>query len=81
VSSQQYNNLRQKFSALSEHGLSLLKVLLMYDPMKRATAANALQHAYFKASPRPQAESMMPTFPSSHTPIGQVGQQAKRAKR
>ena len=43
---------------------------MTFDPMKRITAANALQHPYFKASPRPQTEAMMPTYPSSHVPAG-----------
>lgn len=48
---QPYNNLKQKFSALSASGLRLLNFLFMYDPKKRATAEECLQSSYFKDPP------------------------------
>lgn len=65
------NILRTKFPALphlasgpylTDTGLDLMQKMLTYDPKKRITATEALQHPYFKESPRPQDPSMMPTF-------------------
>lgn len=60
---QPYNNLKHKFSWLSKAGLSLLNHMLMYDPCKRATAAESLQNSYFVEKPLPVEPDMMPTFP------------------
>jgi len=62
-----FNNLTHEFPKLSSHGIDLLDRLLTYDPSKRITAAKALDHPYFTEAPLPA--SMMPTFPSFHTPI------------
>lgn len=32
---------------LNEHGLDLIKSMLMFDPHRRLTAAQALRHRYF----------------------------------
>lgn len=60
---QPYNNLKHKFSWLSPAGLTLINHLLMYDPCKRATAAECLQNSYFIEKPFPVQPDMMPTFP------------------
>ncbi|EDO29995.1 predicted protein [Nematostella vectensis] len=60
---QPYNNLKHKFSWVSQAGLSLLNYMLMYDPCKRATAAESLQSSYFVEKPLPVDADMMPTFP------------------
>ena len=60
---QPYNNLRHTFPWLSPAGLRLLNFLFMYDPDKRATAADALQASYFKEQPHPCAPDLMPSFP------------------
>eukprot|EP00455_Lapot_gusevi_P034871 TRINITY_DN3858_c0_g1_i4.p1 TRINITY_DN3858_c0_g1~~TRINITY_DN3858_c0_g1_i4.p1 ORF type:complete len:154 (-),score=46.60 TRINITY_DN3858_c0_g1_i4:85-546(-) len=44
--------------------MHLLKGLMTYDPAKRMTAAQALDHPYFQEKPLPQQPEMMPTFPS-----------------
>jgi len=67
---QPYNNLRTKFHYLTEAGFDLLNRLLTYDPSKRISAAEALEHPYFGESPLPKAADMMPTFPSSHEGSG-----------
>lgn len=46
-----YNNLRHKFSWLSDAGIRLLNFLFMYDPNKRATAEDCLESSYFKEQP------------------------------
>lgn len=61
--SQPYNNLKHKFSWLSPAGLTLINHLLMYDPCKRASAADCLQNSYFVEKPLPVQPDMMPTFP------------------
>lgn len=40
--------LRQRFPHLSALGIDLISSMLTYDPDKRITAAEALQHPYFK---------------------------------
>lgn len=41
--------------------------MLIYNPEKRMTAHEAIEHAYFREKPFPQESSMMPTFPTLHT--------------
>jgi len=60
---QPYNNLKTRFSWLSNAGLRLLNFLFMYDPRKRATADESLESSYFKEQPLPCDRRMMPTFP------------------
>ena len=60
---QPYNNLKHKFSWLSPAGLTLINHLLMYDPCKRASAADCLENSYFVEKPLPVEPDMMPTFP------------------
>lgn len=60
---QPYNNLKHKFSWLSPAGLTLVNHMLMYDPCKRASAAECLQNSYFVEKPLPVEPDMMPTFP------------------
>lgn len=58
---QPYNNLRKKFPvamftgspSLTELGFDLLSRLLTYDPAKRITAEEALNHGWFRESPLP----------------------------
>ncbi|KAL6043380.1 Cyclin-dependent kinase 10 [Balamuthia mandrillaris] len=65
---QPYNNLERKFKFVSREGIDLLNKLLTYNPTKRLTAHEALNHPYFSSSPLPKAPDMMPSFPpkSSH---------------
>lgn len=68
---QQYNLLHKKFPrtsftgapALSDLGLDLLSKLLTYDPAKRITAEEALNHRWFQEVPLPKSKDFMPTFP------------------
>jgi cyclin-dependent kinase 10 len=61
---QPYNCLRDRFSLLSPAGLGLLHGLLTYDPARRLTVREALQHDYLCADP-PLAchPDLLPTFP------------------
>ncbi|PNX98911.1 cyclin-dependent kinase [Trifolium pratense] len=69
-----YNLLRKKFPAtsftgspvLSDSGLDLLNKLLTYDPEKRITAEDALNHGWFREVPLPKSKEFMPTFPAQH---------------
>ncbi|CAN6464187.1 unnamed protein product [Victoria cruziana] len=74
---QPYNKLREKFpkftatsfsgkSTLSDAGFDLLNRLLTYDPEKRITADEALEHKWFTEPPQPKDPSFMPTFPSQN---------------
>ncbi|CAK8567193.1 unnamed protein product [Lathyrus sativus] len=70
----QYNLLRKKFPAtsftgspvLSDSGFDLLNKLLTYDPEKRITAEDALNHEWFHEVPLPKSKEFMPTFPARH---------------
>lgn len=48
---QPYNNIKTKFALISKAGQRLLNFLFMYDPSKRATAAECLDNLYFKELP------------------------------
>ncbi|KAJ0493584.1 putative protein-serine/threonine kinase CMGC-CDK-PITSLRE family [Helianthus annuus] len=69
-----YNLLRRKFPAtsftgspvLSDAGFDLLNKLLTYDPEKRITAEEALNHEWFREVPLPKSKDFMPTFPAQH---------------
>ncbi|XP_064640928.1 cyclin-dependent kinase 10-like isoform X2 [Lineus longissimus] len=60
---QPYNNLRHTFPWLSEAGVRLLNFLFMYDPQKRASAADCCDSSYFKEQPFPCDPDLMPSFP------------------
>lgn len=45
---QPYNNLRKKFPYLTKNGFDLLNRFLTYDPARRITAEQALEHPYLK---------------------------------
>lgn len=53
---QRFNHLRTKFppSVLSEEGFDLLNKLLTYDPAKRISAQDALNHPWFDEYPPPK---------------------------
>ena len=60
--------LRRAFPRLGPAGLDLLGGLLTYDPRRRLTAREALDHPYFRERPLPKRPVDMPTFPSTHEP-------------
>ncbi|GMH01172.1 hypothetical protein Nepgr_003011 [Nepenthes gracilis] len=70
-----YNVLHKKFPrtsftgspVLSDLGLDLLSQLLTYDPDKRITAEDALNHGWFHEVPLPKCKDFMPTFPALHS--------------
>ncbi|WFD03376.1 [pyruvate dehydrogenase (acetyl-transferring)] kinase [Malassezia obtusa] len=53
-------NLALLFTAASSDTLDLLGACLRYDPLKRPTAGDALQHAYFRQGPLPTATAQLP---------------------
>ncbi|KAF7310646.1 Pkinase-domain-containing protein [Mycena chlorophos] len=55
---------RQKFPYLSAAGIDLMMSLLTYDPERRITAEEALQHSYFTESPLPKHPDLFGSFPS-----------------
>ena len=71
-SNQPYNYLQTEFNRLSSAGVDLLNRLLTYDPRRRCTAAQALEHGYFQEHPRPKRVEEMPTFPSLHDVLAPV---------
>lgn len=79
---QPYNNLKNKFTWLSEAGLRLLNLLFMYNPQRRATAKDCLESSYFKEKPLPCEPELMPTFPHHRNKRGASGteNQSKRSK-
>jgi serine/threonine protein kinase len=61
-----YSSIRTKLPGLSEYGYHLLERMLTYDPAKRVSASEALEHHYFSEHPRGLDPALMPTFPSLH---------------
>lgn len=68
------SKLRQKFPKqnfgggfyLDDIGFDLLSRMLCFNPNKRITAEEALNHEWFNTAPRPQSLALMPTFPSAN---------------
>ncbi|KAF5375005.1 hypothetical protein D9758_000129 [Tetrapyrgos nigripes] len=56
---------RQKFQHLTTAGIDLMMSLLTYDPERRITAEEALQHPYFTESPLPKHPDLFGSFPSA----------------
>ncbi|TRY85884.1 hypothetical protein DNTS_011910 [Danionella cerebrum] len=79
---QPYNNLKNKFTWLSEAGLRLLNLLFMYNPQRRATAEDCLESSYFKEKPLPCEPELMPTFPHHRNKRSSsaAASQSKRSK-
>ncbi|KAL7808418.1 protein kinase [Trichoderma gracile] len=64
--------IRARFPSLTTAGASLLNSLLALDPDRRPSAAEMLDHEYFRQDPKPKPESLFPTFPSK------AGQERRR---
>lgn len=63
--SPQPHQFRSKFQYLAATGLDLLMSLLTYDPERRISAEEALQHPYFTESPLPKHPDLFGSFPSA----------------
>ncbi|KAK0550031.1 hypothetical protein OC845_002835 [Tilletia horrida] len=61
---QPYSALRSRFKHCTDACLDLLSKLLTYDPSRRITADEALDHPYFKESPAPAHPDSFGSFPS-----------------
>ncbi|KAJ3301656.1 TFIIH complex serine/threonine-protein kinase subunit kin28 [Blyttiomyces sp. JEL0837] len=53
--------LKTLFTAAGNDSLDLLERMLIYDPTKRITAADALEHFYFRNMPRPTPPAKLPS--------------------
>jgi len=70
-----YNRLKDTFRVpkfaggpmLTDNGLDLLNRMLCYDPSRRITAAEALEHNFFREDPPAKAIALMPTYPSKQS--------------
>lgn len=58
------SQLRQRFSVLTDAGLSLLNKFLTYNPAERITAEKAAKHEYFSELPLAIDPAMFPTWPA-----------------
>ncbi|MCO5565815.1 hypothetical protein L7F22_019490 [Adiantum nelumboides] len=61
---QPFSKLRQTFKYSTENCIDLLQKMLTYDPERRITAEQALQHPYFFESPPPAHPNTFGSFPS-----------------
>ncbi|XP_055864188.1 cyclin-dependent kinase 11B-like isoform X1 [Biomphalaria glabrata] len=60
-----YNSVRNRFGPyLTDLGFDLMNRFFAYDPAKRITAEEGLEHEYFRESPLPVDPSMFPTWPA-----------------
>ncbi|CAG5126538.1 unnamed protein product, partial [Candidula unifasciata] len=60
-----YNVVKNRFGTyLTDLGFDLLNRFFAYDPAKRITAEEAIEHEYFNESPLPVDPSMFPTWPA-----------------
>lgn len=58
---QPFSQLKKTMPMLSELGFQLLKSMFVYNPEKRVSAADALNHPYFSEPPLPMDPALMPT--------------------
>ena len=61
---QPYSFLSKRYPNLPEDALDLLSKLLIYDPRKRITAQQALDHVYFTSKPYMKHPDLFPTWPT-----------------
>ncbi|PWY99152.1 putative KIN28-cyclin-dependent ser/thr protein kinase [Testicularia cyperi] len=59
------SNLADLFLAASPEALDVLSKCLLYDPLRRMTASQALHSAYFKQSPAPTPADQLPRHPTT----------------
>ncbi|TIA87852.1 hypothetical protein E3P99_02907 [Wallemia hederae] len=59
-----YSSLRHHFKILSDKGIDLMSRLLAYDPKKRISCEEALEHPFFSESPLPKHPDLFSSFPS-----------------
>lgn len=53
-------DLRSLFTGAPASGIDLLSKLLLFNPLKRTSALDALKHAYFHTSPLPTHPAKLP---------------------
>jgi len=63
--SPQPHQFRTRFPYLTAAGLDLLMSFLTYDPERRISAEEALDHPYFSESPLPKHPDLFGSFPSA----------------
>eukprot|EP01113_Clastostelium_recurvatum_P041161 TRINITY_DN6497_c0_g1_i1.p1 TRINITY_DN6497_c0_g1~~TRINITY_DN6497_c0_g1_i1.p1 ORF type:complete len:341 (+),score=42.17 TRINITY_DN6497_c0_g1_i1:25-1047(+) len=70
------------FSAAPDDALDLLSLLLSYDPQKRPSATEALNHPYFSNSPAPTPTADLPKPPprAKAPPPPEEGSASKRSR-
>ena len=64
----------------SPSGIRLLKGLLQFHPARRTPAGLVSDNVFFRESPLPLSEELMPTFPSTHTIRSDRSKMPGRAK-
>lgn len=71
---------QQAFRDFPPPCLALVDKLLSIDPMKRGTADEVLQSAYFHTPPEPAHPSRLPKYPSSHEYLVRKEKDASRMR-
>ncbi|KAJ3409222.1 TFIIH complex serine/threonine-protein kinase subunit kin28 [Chytridiales sp. JEL 0842] len=70
--------LKTLFTAAGDDALDLLEKMLIFDPLKRITAQEALEHFFFRNMPRPTVPEKLPRISKAPTESAPDGNSKKR---
>ncbi|KAK9473303.1 kinase-like domain-containing protein [Dipodascopsis tothii] len=71
------NTLNKVLREATQRTIELVNALLTYDPLKRATAYEAMDSGYFREAPRALEKGLMPTFPEIRNESAEISSGSK----
>ncbi|KAJ3064639.1 TFIIH complex serine/threonine-protein kinase subunit kin28 [Podochytrium sp. JEL0797] len=72
--------LQTLFTAAGNDALDLFESMLIYDPLKRISALDALNHYYFRNAPIPTKPEMLPRNTNVPTGAGEKNLKKRKAE-